>query len=93
MSITSTYDHLSFWHTIEGLFESHICHPHVNRTWSKKNLRGSHIFGVSRANKVILVALREVKMKRQIMYQTMSSKYKWTWSFIFVTLNIGYGKV
>ena len=64
MSNTSTYDRSSFEHTIEGLPESHACRPYVHRTRANKKSKGPRIVGVSRADKITLINVREAKIKK-----------------------------
>ena len=64
MSNTSTYDRSSFEHTMEGLPESHVRRPHIHRNRANKKSKGPHILGVSRADKVTLIDVREAKIKR-----------------------------
>ena len=63
MSNTSTYDHSSFEHTMEGLPEYHARRPYVHRTQANKKSKGPRILGVSRANKITSIDVREAKIK------------------------------
>ena len=70
---TSTYDRSSFEHTMEGLPESHACRPYVHRTRANKKSKGLCILGVSRADKVTLIDVREAKMKKPCKKQCLQN--------------------
>ena len=59
-----TYDRSSFEHIIDGLLKSYVCRLYVHRTQANKKFKGPWILGVSKANKVTLIAIREAKIKK-----------------------------
>ena len=63
MPNNSTHDRSSFEHTMEGLPESHARRPYVHRYRANKKSTRPRILGVSRADKVTSIDIREAKIK------------------------------
>ena len=63
MSNTFIFDRSSFEHTMKRLPESHARRPYVHRNRANNKSKGPHILGVSRADKVTLIDVREAKNK------------------------------